>query len=46
MRKRLARPVRRQMNLMEAAHDRLRALNMTFGLGNTYLPVVLFGTAR
>ncbi|MEM9050189.1 MAG: hypothetical protein AAGC92_15905 [Pseudomonadota bacterium] len=29
------------MNLTEAAYDRLRALNATYGLGNNYLLVVL-----
>ncbi|MEL6233489.1 MAG: hypothetical protein AAFR46_03700 [Pseudomonadota bacterium] len=41
MPKRLPLPVRRQMNLTEAAYDRLRALNEAYGLGNNYLLVVL-----
>lgn len=41
MSKRLPLPVRRSMNLTEAAYDRLRALNETYGLGNNYLLVVL-----
>ncbi|MEL7000531.1 MAG: hypothetical protein ACFB03_17375 [Paracoccaceae bacterium] len=41
MPKRLPLPVRRSMNLTEAAYDRLRALNETHGLGNNYLLVVL-----
>ena len=39
--KRLPLPVRRSMNLTEAAYDRLRALNDRHGLGNNYLLVVL-----
>jgi hypothetical protein len=39
--KRLSLPVRRQMNLTEAAYDRLRALNERWNLGNNYLLVVL-----
>jgi len=39
--KRLPLPVRRQMNLTDAAYDRLRELNETWGLGNNYLLVVL-----
>lgn len=39
--KRLPLPVRRQMNLTEAAYDRLRALNETYALGNNYALVVL-----
>jgi len=39
--KRLSLPIRRSMNLTEAAYDRLRALNETYGLGNNYLLVVL-----
>ncbi|QHQ33954.1 hypothetical protein [Algicella marina] len=38
---RLALPVRRSMNLTEAAYDRLRDLNAKYGLGNNYLLVVL-----
>ena len=38
---RLPLPVRRSMNLTEAACGRLRALNETYGLGNNYLLVVL-----
>ena len=41
MPKRLPLPVRRSMNLTEAAYDRLRSLNERFGLGNNYLMVVL-----
>ena len=41
MPKRLPLPVRRSMNLTEAAYDRLRALNEIYGLGNNYLLVVL-----
>ena len=41
MPKRLPLPVRRSMNLTEAAYERLRALNETYGLGNNYLLVVL-----
>lgn len=41
MTKHLPLPVRRSMNLTEAAHDRLRALNARYGLGNNYLLVVL-----
>ena len=41
MPKRLPLPVRRSMNLTEAAYDRLRALNEVHGLGNNYLLVVL-----
>ena len=41
MPKRLPLPVRRSMNLTEAAYDRLRALNDRYGLGNNYLLVVL-----
>jgi hypothetical protein len=39
--KRLALPVRRSMNLTEAAYERLRALNAQYGLENNYLLVVL-----
>jgi len=39
--KRLTLPVRRQMNLTEAAHDRLRELNERWKLSNNYLLVVL-----
>ena len=39
--KRLPLPVRRNMNLTEAAYDRLRDLNDRYGLGNNYLLVVL-----
>ena len=39
--KRLPLPVRRSMNLTEAAYDRLRDLNSAYGLGNNYLLVVL-----
>lgn len=39
--RRLPLPVRRQINLTEAAYDRLRALNDRYGLGNNYLMVVL-----
>ena len=39
--KRLPLPVRRSMNLTEAAHDRLRTLNDRYGLGTNYLLVVL-----
>ena len=39
--KRLPLPVRRSMNLTEAAYDRLRVLNEAYGLGNNYLLVVL-----
>ncbi|MEP3274776.1 MAG: hypothetical protein ABJN26_00595 [Stappiaceae bacterium] len=39
--KRLPLPVRRQMNLTEAAYDRLRSLNDAYHLGNNYLLVVL-----
>ena len=41
MPKRLPLPVRRSMNLTEAAYDRLRNLNAAYGLGNNYLLVVL-----
>ena len=41
MSKRLPLPVRRSMNLTDAAYDRLRKLNETYGLGNNYLLVVL-----
>ena len=41
MAKRLPLPVRRSMNLTEAAYDRLRGLNESYGLGNNYLLVVL-----
>ena len=41
MSKRLPLPVRRSMNLTEAAYARLRALNEVYGLGNNYLLVVL-----
>ena len=41
MAKRLSLPVRRSMNLTDAAYDRLRSLNETYGLGNNYLLVVL-----
>ena len=41
MPKRLPLPVRRSMNLTEAAYDRLRQLNDRYGLGNNYLLVVL-----
>ena len=41
MPKRLPLPVRRSMNLTEAAYERLRALNAEYGLGNNYLLVVL-----
>ena len=39
--KRLPLPVRRSMNLTEAAYERLRALNTQYSLGNNYLLVVL-----
>lgn len=39
--KRLPLPVRRSMNLTEAAYDRLRRLNEAYGLGNNYLVTVL-----
>ena len=39
--KRLPLPVRRSMNLTDAAYDRLRGLNDRYGLGNNYLLVVL-----
>jgi len=38
---RLPLPVRRSVALTEAAHDRLRKLNETYGLSNNYLLVVL-----
>lgn len=38
---RLPLPVRRSMNLTEAAYDRLRTLNARYGLSNNYLLVVL-----
>lgn len=41
MTKRLPLPVRRSMNLTEPAYERLRALNVTYGLGNNYLLSVL-----
>ncbi|WP_146586735.1 hypothetical protein [Puniceibacterium confluentis] len=41
MARRLDLPVRRSMNLTEAAYARLRDLNATYGLGNNYLLVVL-----
>lgn len=41
MPKRLPLPVRRSMKLTDAAYDRLRTLNETYGLGNNYLLVVL-----
>ena len=41
MPRRLPLPVRRSMNLTEAAYARLRALNARHGLGNNYLLVVL-----
>jgi len=41
MPKRLPLPVKRSLALTEAAHDRLRALNARYGLGNNYLLVVL-----
>ena len=41
MPKRLPLPVRRSMNLTDAAYDRLRQLNERYGLGNNYLLVVL-----
>ena len=39
--KRLPLPVRRSMNLTEAAYERLRALNDAYGLGNNYLLTIL-----
>lgn len=39
--KRLALPFRRQMNLTDAAYDRLRELNERWRLSNNYLLVVL-----
>lgn len=39
--KRLPLPVRRQVALTEAAHDRLRELNARWKLSNNYLLVVL-----
>jgi len=39
--KRLTLPVRRQMNLTDAAHEQLRALNERWKLSNNYLLVVL-----
>lgn len=39
--KRLPLPVKRSLALTEAAYDRLRALNETYGLGNNYLLAVL-----
>lgn len=39
--KRLTLPVRRQMSLTDAAHDRLRELNGRWKLSNNYLLVVL-----
>ena len=41
MPRRLPLPVRRSMNLTEAAYARLRQLNDRYGLGNNYLLVVL-----
>jgi hypothetical protein len=41
MPRRLPLPVRRNIALTEAAHDRLRALNAEHGLGNNYLLTVL-----
>lgn len=41
MPRRLPLPVRRSMNLTEAAYARLRTLNAEHGLGNNYLLVVL-----
>ncbi len=41
MPRRLPLPVRRSMNLTEAAYERLRELNARHGLGNNYLLVVL-----
>ncbi len=41
MGKRLPLPVRRSMNLTDAAYERLRALNGEYGLGNNYLLTVL-----
>lgn len=41
MPKRLPLPVRRSMNLTDAAYARLRTLNERYGLGNNYLLVVL-----
>lgn len=41
MAKRLALPVRRSMNLTDAAYARLRALSEDYGLGNNYSLVVL-----
>ena len=41
MPKRLPLPVRRSMNLTDAAYERLRQLNKRYGLGNNYLLVVL-----
>lgn len=38
---RLPLPVRRNVALTEAAHDRLRTLNARYGLSNNYLLVVL-----
>ncbi len=39
--KRLPLPVRRQMNLTDAAYSRLRELNDSYHLGNNYCLVVL-----
>lgn len=39
--KRLPLPVRRQMNLTDAAYHRLRELNDSYHLGNNYCLVVL-----
>ena len=41
MPRRLPLPVRRSMNLTDAAYARLRQLNEVYGLGNNYLMVVL-----
>lgn len=41
MPRRLPLPVRRNMNLTEAAYARLRQLNADYGLGNNYCLVVL-----
>lgn len=41
MPRRLPLPVRRSMNLTDAAYARLRRLNEAYGLGNNYLMVVL-----
>ncbi len=41
MAKRLPLPVRRQMNLTDAAYTRLRRLNDQYELGNNYLLTVI-----